>query len=121
MKAKEYNFLIFSLYGFYSVMIGHYVLTENQSTFLSYFSEWGIYTLLIFLGLHSIFLIKNEKLAEKINKVKSKKFGYTIITFLVSHLITFFHPLLKISDLLANILSMFHKELMNKVNLNYKY
>lgn len=102
MKNKEYNFLICFIYGLYFVLIGHYVMTETSSVFLSYFSEWGIYVFLSLLIIHSLFAI--DKLKPKIQFIKEKKFAYTIGSFFVAHLVSLFHPLLKISDFFANLL-----------------
>lgn len=104
MKNKEYNFLISFIYGLYFVLIGHYVMTEDKEVFLSYFSEWGIYTFLSLLSIHSLFLINHPRVKEKLNIVKERKFAYLIFSFLLAHLINLYHPLLKISDYFANLL-----------------
>lgn len=102
MKNKEYNFLICFIYGVYFLLIGHYVMTEDKSTFLSYFSEWGIYTFLCLLIIHSLFAV--DKLKSRLQFIKEKKFAYTIVSFFIAHLISLFHPLLNISDFFANLL-----------------
>lgn len=102
MKNKEYNFLICFIYGLYFIIIGHYVMTEENSVFLSYFSEWGMYTLICLLIIHFLFSI--NKLKPKLQCIREKKFAYTIISFLMAHIINLFHPLVKLSHFFAEIL-----------------
>lgn len=104
MKNKEYNFLITFIYGLYFVLMGHYIMTEEKDVFLSYFSEWGIYTFFSLLCIHSLFLIKIPKIKEKLDIMKEKKFAYLMASFLIAHLITLYHPLLIIADYFANLL-----------------
>lgn len=104
MKNKEYNFLITFIYGLYFVLIGHYVMTEDKSIFLSYYSEWGIYTFFSLLTIHSILQIPQLKNKPMFQMIKQKRFAYIMVSFLMAHFIDLFHPLLKIANYLSELL-----------------
>lgn len=99
MEQKNYNFYIAFFFFVYFSFLGHYVLTFEKDTIISYFSEFGFYfyTLLIsFYGLLYCYkkIYKNNN--RFYNFIINKPSLLIIISLLISHFINIFQPLMKI-------------------------